>query len=513
MRKKLPIFYSALLLTGVNLLLRFVGTSFQVYISGQLGAAGVGLLQLVMSVGAMATTLGMAGVRTASMYLCAGELGCRHPENISRVLSGCIRYSLACSGTVAVVLYLFAPQLSERWIGDSQTVSALRVYATFLPVTCLNGVMTGYFTAASRIGTLAAVEVAEQLFSMVVTMGLLLFWAGDDPARSCLAIVMGNGLSMCLSLLSLLILRLLDRQKSSRILPIRSRLLSTALPLALADDLKAGISTTENLMVPKRLALYKGIGDPLAAFGMVCGMVFPVLMFPAAILYGLAELLIPELARCAAAGSGIRIRYLARQSFRVCVLYGCLFAGLEYLMADTLCISLYGSQEAAYHLRLYSLLIPMLYCDAITDAMIKGLGQQKASVRYNILTSSMDVILLFLLLPKYGMTGYFISFLLTHGINFFLSLRRLLLITEYAISLKDAAVTVLCAGFSLLISLCAPHIGFQCIIFASSFFSLLTLLQVVGKEDIRWLLGLVGKKADDPKDHPPAFTSFLRSLK
>ena len=62
MRAKLPIFYSALLLTGVNLLLRFVSTSFQVYISGRIGAAGVGLLQLVMSVGMLAMTAGMAGV-------------------------------------------------------------------------------------------------------------------------------------------------------------------------------------------------------------------------------------------------------------------------------------------------------------------------------------------------------------------------------------------------------------------------------------------------------------------
>ena len=43
---KLPIFYSALLLTLVNLLLRMAGTSFQVYLSAQIGAAGIGLLQL-----------------------------------------------------------------------------------------------------------------------------------------------------------------------------------------------------------------------------------------------------------------------------------------------------------------------------------------------------------------------------------------------------------------------------------------------------------------------------------
>ena len=67
MHRKIPIFYSAILLTGVNLLLRLVGTSFQVYISARIGAAGVGLLQLVMSVGGMSMTAAMAGVRTATM--------------------------------------------------------------------------------------------------------------------------------------------------------------------------------------------------------------------------------------------------------------------------------------------------------------------------------------------------------------------------------------------------------------------------------------------------------------
>ena len=80
------------------------------------------------------------------------------------------------------------------------------------------------------------------------------------------------------------------------------------------------------------------------------------------------------------------------------------------LLAENICLRLYGSIEAAGFLRLYSLLVPMLYCDAITDAMTKGLGQQTACVRYNILTSTLDVIFLFLLLPRYGMMGYFVSF-------------------------------------------------------------------------------------------------------
>ena len=57
-------FYSALMLTGANLALRMVSMGFQVYLSGLIGAAGIGLLQLTLSVSALAMTAGMAGVRT-----------------------------------------------------------------------------------------------------------------------------------------------------------------------------------------------------------------------------------------------------------------------------------------------------------------------------------------------------------------------------------------------------------------------------------------------------------------
>lgn len=494
MRKKLPIFYNALLLTGVNLLLRFVSTGFQVYLSGTIGAAGIGLLQLVLSVGGLALTAGMAGIRTATMYLTAEELGKRRPENVCWVLSGCVRYSILCSGLVAVLLYCFAPTVAVGWIGNRDAAGAVRLLAYFLPVNCLVGVMVGYFTAANRISTLAAVEVAEQVCSMTLTVGLLKFWAGSDLPKACAAVILGSAVSGCLTLLCLVCLRVKEGTSVGNRIHIARRLRDTAVPLALADDLKSGISTAENLMVPKRLALCQKIGDPLAAFGTVCGMVFPVLMFPMAILYGLAELLIPELARCAAAGSQKRIHYLAKRSLRLAMLYGCLFCGLLYLLSDELCLSLYRNPDAAIYLRRFALLAPMLYCDAITDAMIKGLGQQTACVRYNILTSGMDVLLLYLLLPTYGMEGYFFSFLVTHILNFFLSVRRLLKITGKLISpmipvfsLGATAVAIILANT---ISAPVPKAGIYILLLSCLWF----LLRVVSREDLRWIKGLVYKK-------------------
>ena len=491
LQKKMPIFYSALLLTGVNLLLRLFGTSFQVFISAKIGAEGIGLLQLVLSVGAVCTTLGMSGIRTGSMYLSAEELGRRRPENIRYILSGCFTYSILITCTVSVLLYVFAPFIADKWISHPQTVTALRTFSFFIPVNCLCGVMVGYFTAANRIGSLALVEIAEQLTSMILTASLLILWAKQDSARACQAIVLSSGIGSCLTLCCLIILRCKVTIPGGKRIPVRNRLLKVAVPLALADDLKAGINTTENLMVPKRLALFKGSIEPLAAFGTVCGMVFPVLMFPAAILYGLAELLIPELARCTAAGSHKRISYLTRRSLRIAMLYGCLFAGLMFICADPLCNKLYGNALAGHWLKRYSIMVPMLYCDAITDAITKGLGQQAYCVRYNIITSFMDVVLLFFLLPQYGMTGYYISFLMTHALNFGLSLKRLMVITEKSLSLLNPVLTVISTAVSIVFSIMIPNKFIACTLYPILLGCLLTLCRIIGKEDILWLKNLV----------------------
>ena len=493
--KKMPIFYSALLLTGVNLLLRFAGTSFQVYLSGRIGAEGIGLLQLTMSVGGLAMVAGMGGIRTGTMYLTAGELGRGNTQNTTQILSGCVRYSLLFSTVVGLLLYHFAPWIAEYWIENIHTADALKLFAVFLPVVCLCGVMTGYFTAAQRIGTLAAVEVAEQICTMFLTILLLNFWAGHDPVKSCLSVILGSSFGAILTLGALLLLRLAEKTPEGKPIPVCRRLCDIALPLALADDLKAGINTAENLMVPQRLALNRATENPLAAFGTVTGMVFPVIMFPAAILYGLTELLIPEMARCSSGSLRTRIQYLARKSLKVALIYGVTFSGLLFLMADRLCLRLYGSLDAAGYLRWYALLVPMLYCDSVTDAITKGLGQQHICVRYNIVTSFLDVVFLYLLLPEWGMTGYFISFFITHLINFLLSIRLLLRTAGLKLPLRHALLSIAAMACSVFAAIWTENTFSTVLSYLLILGCLLFLTGVLHREDLLWIRGLTGQKS------------------
>lgn len=479
----------ALMLTGVNLLLRLGLTGFQVWLSGRIGAAGLGLLQLILSVNMLAATLGAAGGRTTAMYLTAEALGRGRKNDADRLLSGCFVYSILCAGAVSLGLFFLAPRIAQDWIGTTEALGALRTWASFLPVVCLTGVMTGYFTAANRIGTLAAVEVGEQAVTIVFTAAALSFVSGR--AESCRAVVLGSCFGSVTTLAVLLLLYSRRAGNGESRIPVAGPILRYAIPLAVAEDLRAGISSVEHLMVPRRLALYRGLADPLAAFGRISGMVFPVLMLPSAILTALAEVLLPELARCAAVGSRNRIRYLARRNLRAALLYGLICGAMLFLLAEPLCARLYPGEQIAGLMKRFALLVPMLYCDLICDAMTKGLGQQAACARYSILANIADIALMYFLLPRYGIDGYYFSFTLTHALNFALSLRKVLQIAGVRLHICFAVQTCSAAVLSVIGACCFHDPIRRSAAFPGLFFGLCFYTGAVGRGDIRWLRQLI----------------------
>lgn len=490
MKKGNEIFYNMILLTGANFLLRLAGMSFQVYLSSRIGAAGIGLLQLVLSVAALSFTVGSAGVRTCATYLSAGELGRGQAGNLSGVLSGCCQYGFLTGSMAAIALWSAAPWLCQVWIGDRAAMAAIRLFALFLPVKCLHGVMTGYFTASKRVGGTVAVGFLEQGCAIAVTFALLSRWAGADVGRAAVAVAAGDCAADALGLLALTVLRpRTGRRGHSR--PPYGRILRAALPLALADTLRSGLNTIEDMIVPRQLTLFAGTVNAMADYGMIRGMVFPVLMFPAAILYSLAELLIPEFSRCAARGSENRVRYLAKQGLRAAMLFGLCAGGLLFALADELGWLLYQSRQVGELLRVYAPFVPMLYMDALVDAMCKGLGQQNANARYNTLTSFLDVVFLWYLLPKWGLRGYMISFAATHLINFFLSLRRLTRVSGIRLAVGKPALAAACTaaagGIASLVKGVLPSGGCYVLVLGGLWY----LFRIIGREDCLWLRRLI----------------------
>lgn len=494
------LFYGAMLLTAGSLGLRLVQMAFQVYISGVMGAAGLGRMQLIMTIGGFAGILASGGVRIAVTYLAAQEAGRDHASGVRTAVGCCGLYGGVLSLIVGAILFLLADRLALWWVEDGSAALPLRIFAVFLPITVEWSVLAGYYTAAGRITELVGLEFFERLSSIaLVVLGITLL-PGWDP---CTVIFLGSSLATLMSFLMLLARYL----KTVRYIPMAGRramlvrLLKLTVPLGLNDILRSGLGTVENLLVPKGLKMGGRDGEAaIADYGTVCGMVFPVITFPSVILYSISDLLVPEMARCQAKGRTERVKFLADQCLRLTVLMAAASAGLGLGLGRQLGQLLFSSPQAGEYICMFSLLVLMLYPDAITDGMLKGLGQQLHSVRYNTLTSLLDVGMLAVLLPTRGMGGFLAAFTVSHGVNFFLSLSRLIHVTGYFPRFHASVKAALAVGAGLWVlrqvpvPATIPGVLLGSGIFLGVYGAGVLLTGALKKGDIAWIVGMAKRK-------------------
>lgn len=495
----------ALLLTAANLLLRLISIVFQVFLSAQIGAAGLGLLQLVSTIGVFAMLVGTSGVRVAAMYLSAEEFGHRRPSGVKEAMRTCLRWGLLISSAAGLLLFALSGFFAVRWLGDVRAASSLRIMGVLLPFSCLCGIMTGYFTACSRIRQLVVIEIAERLVSMLLTVALLLTWAHGNLERACCAITFGSSAGCIFDFFLLYFMYRRDIRcvpAPETDLQMQKRMFRLCVPLALNDYLRAGLNTAEQLLIPYGLARYGGSGEAaMAAYGTIHGMVFPILMFPAVILYSVSDLLVPELSRCRAMRRNLRIVDLTDKCIRMGSLFAAAVSGFLFVTADALGELIYHSTDAGRYLRVFAPMVLMLYLDAIVDGMLKGLAEQVSCVRYNTFTSVLDVIFLYLLLPRRGIRAYILTFALTHAINLFLSIRRLLTVTAHRMRPADFLRPLLTSVLALLPFLLLPGED-----------SLRTIVLHGGGFLVLLIAGFVLSGAFAPRDYRWLRRVFLRSI-
>ena len=206
------------------------------------------------------------------------------------------------------------------------------------------------------------------------------------------------------------------------------------------------------------------------------------------------------MARCRAKDRTFSIRFLADKCIRLTMLFATAMAGLCFLLGEDLGYLLFGSLEAGVYIRVFSPLILILYLDAITDGMLKGLSQQLHSVRYNTLTSILDVGMLWVLLPRWGMGGFLAAFTVSQALNCFLSIGRLMKVTRYQPRFRATSSAALCCGLALLLAGLLPGSDsvMSTILRGGAFLLLdLALVLVTGalsREDLQWLRGLIRQK-------------------
>lgn len=508
MKTKRQYLWNALLLTAVTLLMRTVSVAFNVYVSNRAGAEVMGLLSLVGSIYGFTVTLATSGIHLATVRSIAAGLERSGGAENCRILHACLRYA-ACFGTLATVLLLaFSRPIAFLLLRDARTLHALWMLSlTLLPI-ALASVLNGYFTAVRRAWKNALVQVSEQSVKITLTVYLLVVISPKTTEGIMLAVLLGGAVSESVSLLLNLLLYFLDKRHFRHLSPpkpsAKISVSAIALPVAISAYMRSGLLAIEHILIPRGLLAYgAGNSAALAAYGTLHGMALPVVLYPAAILSSFSALLIPEITEQESAGNKVEIRYIAGRAYQLTLLFSFGVSAVMLLLSGELGQVLYGSKEVSYFIRCFAPLIPIMYLDTATDAMLKGLGQQVYSMNVNILDALISVIAVALLVPRMGIMGYLVTIYITEIFNASLSIVRLLRVSGFRPRLLLLVVRPLLAAigaaslsrilYSLLPAL--PQGGGTLTLHVTTaallYVALLLFTGGFGKKDGQWLLGLL----------------------
>lgn len=152
----------------------------------------------------------------------------------------------------------------------------------------------------------------EQFVKIIATAYLLSLFLPSGLEYACYSLILGDVISEIASFLFNYALYSFEKTRSYRSISSTSytkRILKISMPVAIASYIRSGLSTLKQILIPSSLER-SGLNcsTALSKYGVVAGMVMPIITFPCVFIDSFSSLLIPEFSRYYAKKDYKRIR-------------------------------------------------------------------------------------------------------------------------------------------------------------------------------------------------------------
>ncbi len=431
-------FLNGLSLTVTALLMRGVGMIFNVYVAGRAGSEAMGLYSLLGSVYAFSITLGTASINLGTTRLVSDALGLGDGVLAKKAVKKALVCSLLTGALASLLLFSLSPFLGERLLGDIRSIRPLRILSLTLVPVAVCSCLSGYFTAVRRVKVNAAFQIVAQFTKIGATVVLLSLLVDRGTEEACIALVLGGAVAELVSLMITYALYLFDRKKIANgeqpketLGNITKKLLGITLPVTFSACIRSALTMIQHVLTPKGIHKSgKSWTEALSSYGALHGMAMPLILFPSAFITAFAGLLIPEVSECCVQKDDSRLQRTSYRAMSLSLIFSIGISGIMLFFSHELGTLVYKSEETALYIRVMAPLIPVMYIDSATDAILKGSGHQVYSMNVNIIDALTSCLFAITLIPVLGIWGYVISIYATEILNTTLSLYKMFSVSK-----------------------------------------------------------------------------------
>ncbi|MBR4949867.1 MAG: oligosaccharide flippase family protein, partial [Clostridia bacterium] len=376
--KRGKLLFNTVILTVSSLAVRALGLLFKIFISNKIGAEGVGLFQLIFSVYFLFITIVTAGISLGVTRMVSEKIASQNEKAISRIMRGCMGFSVATGLFCTVIMYLGAELICAYWIRDIRCINAVKVLSLSLPFMAMASCLKGYFIGVRRVMKSSAVQVFEQISRIIIVVLLIGFFIPADISFSLEIIAWGDTLSEIIAFILLLSLYLGERKhnksESSEIKfsPVK-RLIGICSPILTSSLARSLLSSYENILIPHGLSK-TGLSkeQSLSKYGALKGMTMPILFFPSSILSAFSTLLVPEITYYSAKNRWDKVSEIIKKVIKITFIMSFFIFIIFFSCGKGIGRLIYNNSDVSFFLVAVSPLVPLMYMESVVDGMLKA---------------------------------------------------------------------------------------------------------------------------------------------
>lgn len=402
--------------------------------------------------------------------------------------------SLILGVVSGILIIAFSDFIISNCLHNLVSKKILFYIAIGLPFIAVSSCINGYFSAIRKAYKTAFVQCFELILKIIVTIILLPNSISKGVESICISLILADVISEISSFLAIYICYLFEKKKYFELNCNHGNLKKIAklsIPVALTSYIRSGLSTLKQLIIPTRLQL-SGLSSSLsfASYGIIQGMVMPILIFPNIFITSFSNLLIPEFSRFNATRTGNSLKNICNRIFQMTAVFSICVSSIFILFANELSLAIYQNLESAKWIRLLAPLVFFMYMDTVIDGVLKGMQKQVFVMFGNITDLVVTILLLYFLLPILGVYGFIVSIVISELLNFSISFLQLWKLTKFKIDLinhvlKPVSASVISFALLNVFSLLKINSMFSLIVVITLFCCIYFLIYSLLKLDLK----------------------------
>ena len=403
-------------LAGSGLIIQLAGTVYQIWLARQIGAEGLGILQMVYPIYRLLSGLATLGLPLALIKWISEYIAIREYNKINALRKWSLKITLIISVLISVALYLSAPVIGKSVFTDNRGIEALMVIALAIPFSSLSAIYRGYFQGYSRMAPTAVSEVTEQTVEIGTTFLFATVFTVWSTFSLFSAPVIGLTMGEVACFLTLLLFMRIFPTKQlpcpgepvyeANISLPRQGIFRYAWPLLLNQIILSISLASEGVIIPRLLisAGHSAVAGT-GLFGELTGMAEPVSYFPLIFLAPLGPVLSPQISAAFKTKSfpviyqKISRFYLAAAGLSL-ISFFVIFGAAPFLAA-----ALYNSTAPVVLIRLTVIGLPFTAIAILNTTILSAVGATDMILWVSIGSVSLKTLALVALIPLYGILG------------------------------------------------------------------------------------------------------------